>query len=785
MYDTDAALYPGAIFPEAEWKDTKQADAGCGNEENHELYNENGAGWYTSELLLLDGSAGGTSQNQAYEATTGTSEERESEASTAAGSSAGLREEEARMVGRRILELAGTMPVLDKESGTFRPARYGDMVILLRSVSGWAEIFGEVLGNMGIPCFTGSQKGYFSTAEIRIVLSYLKILDNPMQDIPLAAVLRSAIGRFTDEELAGIRLAGIKEPGLSFYDCCLRYLEQSPDTQISKKLKDFFSVYEQLREKCSHTPVHLLLWELLDVTGYGEYAAALPAGWQRKANLDMLVEKAIAYEATSYRGLFHFVRYIENLQKYEVDYGEANLGSEADDTVRIMSIHKSKGLEFPIVFVSGLGKQFNESDVRSRVVMHPEWGIACDYISNTADTLPRMRQPTLLKKMIQRQLASENLGEELRVLYVAMTRAKEKLILTGSVKDLEKRKIAWKAASSRKEGTLSYSWLSGASTYLDWIVPSLTGNRDVDFPAGGGANTEDERQFEIREVHSMENAAEEAQGRTEDLLTLQELLHMDPSVCHDKEAKEYLEQVFSSAYPYEANRKIPGKITVSELKKMSQRMEEKDAQELYAPEPVIPLFPEFERLSDSFINGAARGTAYHTFMENLDFSKKEHLRFQLEELIRCGKMSEEEAATICLDEIAAFLHSEIGIRMELAAREGRLFREQPFVLGISSDEVYGNQGSSRIDERQQAEPHQSIMEPETILVQGIIDAYFFDEDRITLVDYKTDRVSSGNILVKRYRTQMDYYAKALERLTGKRLRDRIIYSFCLKKEIHL
>ncbi|MCD8023543.1 MAG: hypothetical protein LUF30_11440, partial [Lachnospiraceae bacterium] len=993
--------YPGAEFPEASGMfgdDGGMASAAGAasawmteSMKNASLENASektgcvAAQLYTSELLLLDGSAKKTDEDRAP----GTGSDAAGNSTDASGDSVDLRREEARMIGRRLRELVGSMPVLDKESGAFRPARYGDIVILLRTVSGWAEVFGEVLADMGIPCFTGSQKGYFSAAEVRVVLSYLQILDNPQQDIPLAAVLRSAIGRFTDEELARIRLVGSLESAggakatpvgtahpeesaarkdtpevkkearkLSFYDCCRRYMDSgrnetfdqmdvsktmhaddpaeavcadlqaehqpqisSENDGILKKLRDFFAVYEALRVKSGHTPVHQLLWELLDVTGYGEYAAALPAGRQRKANLDMLVEKAIAYEATSYRGLYHFVRYIENLQKYEVDYGEANIGSEADDTVRIMSIHKSKGLEFPIEAVSGRGKRVNESDVRGKVVMHPDWGIASDYVARlsaegnaahaaeftarsdapaeeipartvrmentvqndtsaetlTDDQYPRIRQTTLLKKAIQQRLKNENLGEELRVLYVAMTRAKEKLILTGASRQSRSDFINVNAAH-----TLDYSVLAGASTYLDWVLPALLGQSD-------------ETYFDIHICTPDGNSREEKAGRMSDLFTLGELLRVNPDVCQDEETRGYLERVFASGYPYESSLTIPGKLTVSELKKASQTMEETDSRELYPAETVVPLVPrcvarsreeaaQSEPLTERDIDdglqpqadggnidgrlqpqadggsiddrlrsmadggnidgrlqsmadggdsidgglpdlaggringeprpagsGAARGTIYHTFMENFDFSRKEELRFQLEELINCGKMKRDEAGLIRLGDVSAFLRSEIGQRMARADLEGKLFREQPFVLGVPAKDIY-----------------QDPTLEDTILVQGIIDAWFIEgetaqpmefaarkdapedaaraadaapasqtqrmefaaggdapEEAITIVDYKTDRVQSGEDLVRRYRTQIDYYTKALEQLTGRKVRSRVIYSFHLREAIVL
>lgn len=700
-YDSDAALYPGAVFEKR----------------------PQGEAFLETEFLLLD------AQTQTKQET------------------------EARLIGRRIREIVGKEEVLDKETGAYRPAKYGDIVILLRTVSGWAETFGEILGDMGIPCFTGSQKGYFSAAEVRTVLAYLQILDNPVQDIPLASVLRSAIGGLTDEELAVIR-SSFKER--HFYDCVQAYRVYGDNKELCGKLDRFFEVFDRLRTKCAHTPVHLLIWEMLEVTGYGAYAQALPAGSQRKANLDMLIEKAISYESTSYRGLYHFVRYIENLKKYEVDYGEANTGTEADNTVRIMSIHKSKGLEFPIVFVSGLGKQFNESDVRSKVVMHPEFGLACDCV----DTKLRTRQPSILKKTIQKKTAAENLGEELRVLYVALTRAKEKLILTGCVSDAQSKLNRWQTASLYEGEALTYSDLTSASTYLDWIVPALLHKMK------NGVLPE-ESHFSMQLLCEEEEAVQETWQRSDEAIRLAQLMNLPVQECFDEETRVYLDSVFEAVYPYEADAQIVGKLSVSELKKLSYVPEEEDAQEMYRPETVIPLLPEFREKKQT-LHGAKRGTAYHTFMENLDYSKKDELEIQLEELISCGKMSEEEGKTLCLNDIRTFLETESGKRMERAALSGCLRRERPFVLGIPADHI-----------REEWDPQ------ETVLVQGIIDAYFIEDGQITVLDYKTDRVMSSEELVMRYRAQLDYYALALERLTGCHIKDKIIYSFHLGEDIIL
>ena len=743
VYDEDAALYAGAKFPES---------------------SEDSA--YTTELWLT-----------------------ESETSR-------RRETEARMVGARIEAMVGKEQIWDKdlmpegwtegmERGGYRPVQYRDIVILLRTVSGWSDTFGSVLTEMGIPNFTGSQSGYFSAAEVRTILSYLQVLDNPRQDIPLAAVLHSAIGGLDEEELAWIRSESEAE---SFYECCRSYQENGADKAIKEKLANFFEMLEHFRARAEYTPVHLLLWEILDETGYGAYAQALPAGSQRKANLDMLVEKAIAYEATSYRGLYHFVRYIENLKKYEVDYGEANIGSESDNTVRIMSIHKSKGLEFPVVFVSGMAKQFNETDSRAKAVMHPSLGIGCDCV----DTRLRTRQASLLKKIIQKTTSMENLGEEMRVLYVAMTRAKEKLILTGCVGNMEEQAAKWAQAASTPGGTLPYSSLTGASSYLDWVMPALMRHPDArmlslalhipceefDQNVWKKHGQEDEpvdkadaflTHYEFYAMAKETFDAEEFRQAGEEQAELAALLNPDLSVCADEKAEKYLAHVFTEdfAYRYEAGQKIAGKLSVSELKKRSQEPEETEAEQLYAPEEeeIIPGFYQ----TDTPVKGAARGTLYHTFMENLDFSQKEELQIQLEELVSCGKMSRYEATAVRLSDIRRFLKTKTGKGMEQAARTGKLHREQPFVLGVPAETIREDWSSD-----------------ETVLVQGIIDAWFEDEDgEIVLVDYKTDHIADREKLAERYRGQLSYYAQALGQLTGRRVKTQVIYSFFLGKEIVL
>ena len=787
VYDEDAALYAGAKFPErvdlcAE-KDAWVQDGGKPESDASQSMKKEEA---NGALLKAEEIKETSSRESVY-----TTELWLTESDTAR-----RRETEARMVGARIEAMVGKEQIWDKdltpegwtegmERGGYRPVQYKDIVILLRTVSGWADTFGSVLTEMGIPNFTGSQSGYFSAAEVRTVLSYLQVLDNPRQDIPLAAVLHSAIGGLDEEELAWIRSES--EEG-SFYECCRSYLESGADKAIKEKLAHFFDMLEHFRARAEYTPVHLLLWEILDETGYGAYAQALPAGSQRKANLDMLVEKAIAYEATSYRGLYHFVRYIENLKKYEVDYGEANIGSESDNTVRIMSIHKSKGLEFPVVFVCGMAKQFNETDSRAKAVMHPSLGIGCDCV----DTRLRTRQASLLKKIIQKTTSMENLGEEMRVLYVAMTRAKEKLILTGCVGNMEEQAAKWSQTAATPGETLPYSSLTGASSYLDWVMPALMRHPDARMLAlslhipyeefdqsvwkkrmekGKPVDKTDafSTHYEFYAMAKELFEAEEFRQADKEQASLAALLNPDLSVCADEEARKYLAHVFSEdfAYQYERGQKIAGKLSVSELKKRSQEPEETDAKQLYAPEEE-EIIPGFYR-TDVQVKGAARGTLYHTFMENLDFSKKEELQMQLEELVNCGKMSRDEASAVRLSDIRRFLKTKTGKGMEQAARAGKLHREQPFVLGVPAETIQKEWSGD-----------------ETVLVQGIIDAWFEDEDgAVVLVDYKTDHIADREKLAERYRGQLSYYAQALKQLTGRTVKTQVIYSFFLGKEIVL
>ena len=717
-----------------------------------------------------------------------------------------------------------TQPVTNKATGELRAARYSDIVILLRSLSGWADSLVEVLNGNGIPAHTVSSTGYFSTVEVQTVLSMLRLLDNPRQDIPMAAVLRSPMAGLTDEELAVLRL---EDGSVPFHEAVLELAEglyeedgqkeisdseadseadqkqgrnadgkkeDDIETTAHRKLLKFYKKYRQLRQLVPDTPIHELIEIILRETGYGHYVAAMPAGSRRTANLNMLLEKAAAYEKTSYKGLFHFVRYIDELQKYDVDFGEADMVGENEDVVRIMSIHKSKGLEFPIVIVSGMGKNFNKQDTRSKMVLHPELGIGLDYM----DGKKRIKSPTIAKKAIAKQIELENLGEELRVLYVALTRAKEKLILTGTLKDAaEKLEFYRQQANLSKaaDRPLSYLTREGASGYLDWILPAVLSYGD---------------KYPVRIVEAAELVLDEVENQLEQNEDLTE--RIEEIEAADTQLVGQLKQRFSQRYPYQVDVLRKNKYSVSELKHRAMRerfeAEQEETVPAFLEEPVTPTIPLFIQREESVEQetanrGALRGTAVHRVMECYDFASEKSVQEQMEAMEKEEKITADMRALVKEQTVADFVSSETGKRMALAQRGGALYREKPFVMGFTEEELenYGfGAGAQMIENEAQTEnAQQEIMsenvsqenhmhEEDLTLIQGIIDVFWIEDDGITVLDYKTDRVDTAQELIDRYATQLKLYADALERVFATRklkVKEILIYSFRLEKLISI
>lgn len=700
-YDDSAALYPGAEFPPLP----------SGKED-----------FCKSELLLLDKEdTGGEDERQA----------------------------EARMIARRIRELIRDGVVLDKETREYRRVQYRDIVILTRSIRGWAEVFSSVLGEEGIPAYSVSREGYFETYEVSVLLDYLKILDNARQDLPLAAVLTSVFGGLNTRELAEIRIA---YPNVPFYEAAAMCAESDAAEdacmeELRGKLRRFYDQVRYFREKVPYTPIHELLEEIIDKTGYGLYIAAMPGGAQRMANVEMLTERAAAFEGTSYKGLFNFVRYIAQLKKYDVDYGEAGIMDEQADTVRIMSIHKSKGLEFPIVFVAGMGKKFNTQDTKGSVLLHPDWGAGVDLI----DLKRRTKTPTFLKKMIREETALENLAEEMRILYVALTRAKEKLIMTGAAKITEDGAVSDISSVFRAEG---------AKCYLDWVLPCILSDET------GKVKQESPVEVSVFGAEDLTPQQEEVQA---EVMAEDVLRNWDDSQVYEPELRERLDAQIDYVYPFEDEGKMKLKFTVSELKKWASLAEEA-GEEMYEEPVVVPLIPEFLK-EEEILTGAPRGSAYHKLLELLDFTVDydvENLTAAVQQLRQEGRLTDEMAECIRPKDILRFLGCRSGRRMADAARNGKLYKEQPFVLSVDASEIYPEDCSG-----------------EKILVQGIIDVYFEEPDGLVVLDYKTDKVRTGNELKEKYHAQLDYYAQALEQLMEKPVKEKIIYSFTLGEEIEV
>ena len=673
---------------------------------------------------------------------------------------------EARMIADRILELKEKMEITDKATGVLRPLRNSDIVILLRSLSGWGNEFVSVLEDCGIPAHVSTSTGYFSAMEVQTVLSFLKILDNPYQDIPMAAVLKSAIVGLDNEEMAELSLT---EGASSFAEAVLMQMEAATDG----RLLYFKELYQGLRKKISDTPIHQLLYMVLEETGFGDYVKALPAGAQRKANLDMLIEKAIAYEKTSYKGLFHFIRYIDQLQKYEVDFGEADITGENEDVVRLMTIHKSKGLEFPVVFVSGISKKFNEMDARDKAAIHPDMGLGLDEVQ----VEPRVKRKCLIRSEITDRIHRDNLGEELRVLYVAMTRAKEKLILTGVVENQEK---LYKNHSGNiiKGKSLSFSQRVMAKSYMDWITDAVLSYPD---------------KYAITFVQESDLVLSEAKKRAQIEVEKEALL---AKIANAKEGLvQQFKEAFAYEYPYKQDENKKSKYSVSELKHAS--MVEKydhmegavevpdfllEERESYVPEFALDMemtkssakesVEETTRKAPAGVSrGALRGTAVHRVMECLDFKqileidttsideKRSFVQAEVARMLEMNLITEEMKELVRIDGLIKFVESPVALRMAKADANGDLFREKPFVMDYQG-----------------------------VLVQGIIDVFWLEGERIVLLDYKTDNVQKAEELVLRYKTQLELYADALSRVFSTKDRiiketENLIYSFKLDQVI--
>ena len=759
-YDDKAALYPGATYPAAE-------DPA-----------------YGSEALLIRKPEKGEREESGIG-------EQHTEGAGVLVDYDNVRQLEALAIAARIKQLKGSLQVMEKSTGELRPVRYSDMVILLRTTSGWDEEFKKILEQQGIPVYITSKTGYFGALEVQELLQFLRVLDNPRQDIPLFGVMQSVFGGFTQEEIAQIRSGGEghSRKRMTLYEA-LKEVAQSGRTveegeeisagesageeaELSQKADTFLQRIGHYRDLTPFTSIRDLLQRILDDYDYLNYVTALPAGSKRRANVEMLLTKASAFEKTSYFGLFHFIRYMEQLEKYDVDYGEADTLDENADVVRIMSIHKSKGLEFPVVFVSGLSKRFNMQDANQSLIVDMDLGVAVDYV----DSVRRIKNKTLRRAVLSAKMKEDNVAEELRVLYVALTRAREKLILTAV---LDKADEKWELAQMTGQERLTYLDFCEAGSYMDFLLPIL--------PQTGIAvktlRTEDLAVEELREQLRMGDRREQ----------LRLIACGETTLTGDPEENErklmYLRERFAYQYPHPGLQKLYTKTTVSELKIAAMAEKDEAAFHTFEEKEVVPYIPGFRREQEK-VSGAVRGNAFHRTMELLDFMyvfvesglfekcpgdyetyrkrlDAERLKNRLEEFLQREtislRLTEEYAKAVSLPKILNFLEQELAYRMWRAQEQGLLYREQPFVLGIDA---------KRLDP--------DLPEGEKVLIQGIIDVFFIEDGEIVLLDYKTDVIDSLEALWNRYNVQIQYYEEALTKLMQMPVKERILYSFYLEK----
>lgn len=687
------------------------------------------------------------------------------------------KEREAKVIAEKIKELVGTQLVYDKNTGVTRYAGYKDIVILLRSNKGWDDVFKEVLTEEMIPCHTESKSGYFDTMEVRNVVEFLKVIDNPMQDIPLFGVMTSIFGGFSDEEMAIIKSQSVNMDSYDgLYDIVKWYGEEQKDA-LSEKISEFLKMISEYRMKARFMPIRQLLQQLFTRFNYVAVVSAMKGGEQRRANVELLLQKASAYEQTSYFGAFHFVRYLQQIMEKEVDYGEADILDENADVVRIMSIHKSKGLEFPICFVAGLGKKINFMDAYQVLVADSDLGIGTECI----DYEKRLQSKTLSKNVIVQKMLNDSLAEEIRVLYVAFTRAREKLILSGTVSNLEKKIASLMKYAESGEGALPIYELSSVTSALDYVLMALAGSKGMksiyeqfDLPVDLKGKFYDNSAYVniqcIRgEDLSFLKAAGELKESYEQVAFEKEVLDYA-----SKDGAERLKERLNYSYGHKNLAQLYTKTTVSELKKAAYPVDE-EAKPMFEEEKEKVTVPKFMKGEEKVL-GTTRGTAFHKVMEVFPFERfvncekitEEMLTNTLKEQANCGKLPEEYVPLVSVKKVINFLNSSLAKRMIYAAGEGKLYKEQPFVYGINANRL-----------------NKEFPDTETVLIQGIIDAYFEEDDNVVLLDYKTDVIATEEALVKRYQTQLDYYAEVLEKLLSKPVKDIVIYSFYFEKEIKL
>ena len=777
---------------------------------------------------------------------------------------------EARMVGKIIRDImrpnenGEIMQVFDKKLETYRNVEYKDIVILLRATSAWAPVFAEELINMDIPTYADMGQGYFETMEIQVIMSFLKVIDNPMQDIPLIAILRSPIYGFTPEDFIDIRITDKK---VSFYEAMRMFIgekidlsneeeqdiaegeisddtgneiidlnineensyvdadmddyyqninyedfeyeneefiyndevmyesyisenieddliyeinsniegdEESQKSELELKVRRFLDDLKELQEKSMYMSTDEFLWYIYTNSGYYAYCGALPGGSQRQANLRILFERAKQFEETSFKGIFNFINFISKLKKSNSDMGSAKTLGENANVVRIMSIHKSKGLEFPIVICSGMGRNFNTMDFRKDVLYHHELG----YGPQIVDFERRISYPSIAKEALKCKINIENISEEMRILYVALTRAKEKLIITSSIKDIEQNMHKWSSNISTEKMVSKYDILNGKN-YMDWMMPAIIKHKDLEdiretYNLSTSISMEDESKWSVKtwSRDDIDFEKHEKEGIREVLNT------MDLSQ-HDTEYYEQIEKKLNFEYPYLGVVKKAASISVTEIKKRQEEYEEQDdSLGLYKHKTTLKK-PKFlsESQKTEKITGARRGTIVHLIMEVLDFEKintESEIKAQIQDLVKRRIITEKESQVLSPRKIMRFFKSPIAKRMlssKFVKREQKIYTQIKMNDIYLNDEIFKN--------------NRETYENESVMLRGVIDLYFEEDDGLVILDYKTDFVDENNKkeIIHKYKKQIEIYADVLSKLTGKKVKEKYLYLFGIDKQV--
>ncbi|AUA36291.1 ATP-dependent nuclease subunit A (ATP-dependent helicase addA) [Clostridioides difficile] len=695
---------------------------------------------------------------------------------------------EARMVGNIIKDLMKVnedgkiQKVYDKGIDGYRPVEFRDIVILLRATSAWAPVFADELMNMDIPTYADVGVGYFDTIEIKTILSLLQIIDNPMQDIPLISVLKSPIFGFTPEDLIDIR---VQSKDKIFYEVLKSTAEYDgftdsqnetesefiPSEECINKSKDFLIKLKEFKEKSMYMSTDEFIWYLYTRTGYYAYVGALPGGSQRQANLKVLFERAKQFEETSLKGIFNFVNFIEKLKKSSSDMGSAKTLGENANVVRIMSIHKSKGLEFPVVICSAMGKNFNTQDFKKSILYHHNLGYGPQFV----DYERRISFPSIAKEALKSKINIENLSEEMRVLYVAFTRAKEKLIITGSTRNIQDSIKRWSNGIESLDTISQYEILKGKN-FLDWIMPCVLRHRDLsnlleEVGLDAVFNVEHNSKWYGKLWNKNDILVEKKSDEEKE--SIEEILEKIDVDSPDSDYYSEIEKKLNYIYPYEFSTRKPATISVTEIKKIQNNYEEELINTIFEQKVILkkPLFIQNEEEREK-ISGTERGTIVHLVMEVLDLknvSSVNDIKSQIRGFVSKGIITEKQASIVNPYKIYKFFASNIGKRMlnaEIINREKSIYAQ------VNMKDIYIYEKLINNDDKK-------LYDNESVMLRGIVDAYFEEDNQIVLVDYKTDFVNEENInqIIEKYKKQLDLYADIIETLTGKSVKEKCIYLF--------